>query len=150
MLHYRLATLEDCPILVELRMEMRKERDAAFRREVLYDNTLSFFCGNIASGHHVAFLCEDQDTAVATAGLSLFEMPPTSKLPCPKVAKLMNMYTLPAYRCQGIAHEMMKRIMDYAREINCGKIMLNSSDMGKPLYESFGFSLILNEYEVYL
>ena len=62
----------------------------------------------------------------------------------------MNMYTLPAYRCQGIAHEMMKQIMDYAREINCGKIMLNSSDMGKPLYESFGFSLIPNEYEVYL
>ena len=149
-MRYRLATLEDCMVLTELRMEMRKERDPQFCREALYDSTLSFFRRNIVAGRHVAFLCEDQGRVVATAGLSLFEMPPTGKLSCSKVAKLMNMYTIPSYRHRGIAHEMLKMVADYAREIGYGKIMLNSSDMGRPLYEKFGFSLIPNEYEFYL
>lgn len=149
-MQYRLAVLDDCAVLTQLRMEMRAERDPGFNREALYDSTLSFFYSNITSGRHAAFLCEDQGRIVATAGLSFFEMPPTVKLPCPKVAKLMNMYTIPEYRCRGIAHEMMRMVTDYAREAGCGKIMLNASEMGRPLYEKFGFSQIPNEYELYL
>ena len=149
-MQYRLAVLEDCVVLTQLRMEMRAERDPGFCREALYDRTLSFFHRNIASGNHAAFLCEARGKIVATAGLSFFEMPPTGKLPCPKVAKLMNMYTIPAYRRRGIAHEMLRLAADYAREAGCGKIMLNASEMGRPLYEKFGFSRIPNEYELFL
>lgn len=104
---YRIATVEDCAALTRLRMDMRKERDSDFREETLYANTLAFFQSNIAKGTHVAFLCEESGVIIGTAGLTLFEMPPTSKLPNGKVAKLMNMYTVPAHRKQGVAKGML-------------------------------------------
>ena len=144
---YRIATVEDCTALTRLRMDMRKERDSDFREETLYANTLAFFQNNIAKGTHVAFLCEEAGAIIGTAGLTLFEMPPTSKLPNGKVAKLMNMYTVPAHRKQGVAKGMLDFVMDYAKEHGYYKIMRNSSPMGKPLYERAGFTLISNEYE---
>lgn len=145
---YRIATVEDCAALTRLRMDMRKERDSDFREETLYANTLAFFQNNIAKGTHVAFLCEEAGAIIGTAGLTLFEMPPTSKLPNGKVAKLMNMYTIPAYRKQGVAKGMLDFVMDYAKEHGYYKIMLNSSPMGRPLYERAGFALIPNEYDI--
>ncbi len=87
---------------------------------------------------------------IATVGLSLFEMPPTDKLLNGKVVKLMNMYTVPKYRRNGIAKKLLEMAIAFARENEYYKIMLNSSPMGKTLYEQFGFSLIDNEYELFL
>ena len=58
----------------------------------------------------------------------------------------MNMYTVPQYRRQGVAKGMLGFVLAYAAQNNLGRIMLNASPMGKPLYEGFGFQLIPNEY----
>ena len=143
---YRVATLEDCAVLTSLRMEMRAKRDPGFCKEDLIEITHAFFQRNIQNGSHVAFLCEHEGIVIATAGLSLFEMPPTGKQPNGKVGKLMNMYTVPQYRRQGVAKGMLGFVLAYAAQNNLGRIMLNASPMGKPLYEGFGFQLIPNEY----
>lgn len=148
-MEYRIATTADCEELTYLRMKMRQERDVNFREEELYENTLNFFKRNIENGSHVAFLCEDNGTIVATAGVTLFEMPPTSKLPNGKVAKLMNMYVVPSHRRQGIADTMLRFVADYVSSHGYHKIMLNSSPMGEHLYQKFGFALIPNEYEYF-
>ena len=149
-MNYRIANKSDCSVLTQLRMQMSKERDADFCEETLYENTFDFFTRTLEAGSHIAFLCEDHGTVIATAGLSLFEMPPTTKLPNGKVAKLMNMYVIPTYRSQGIAKHMLTFVLNYAREHSYHKIMLNSSPMGEPLYQDFGFQLIPNEYEFYI
>jgi GNAT superfamily N-acetyltransferase len=146
-MRYRLGEIEDCEQLTELRLAMRKERDLTFSEDVLRINTLNFFRINIARGSHISFVCEHNGQIIATAGLTLFEMPPTDKLLNGKVAKLMNMYTVPNYRRNGIATKMLEFVMEYAREHEYYKIMLNTSPMGKKLYENFGFSLIEGEYE---
>lgn len=149
-MEYRIANVSDCNDLTRLRMQMRKERDADFREEMLYENTFQFFVRNIETGRHIAFICEDQGEIIATAGLSLFEMPPTTKLPNGKVAKLMNMYVVPDYRKQGIAKKMLEFVIDYAQKHSYHKVMLNASPMGEKLYQNFGFHLINNEYEFYI
>lgn len=149
-MNYRIATVSDCEELTRLRMQMRRERDAGFREQELRPATLDFFRRNIAGGQHVALICETETQIIATVGLTLFEMPPTTKLPNGRVAKLMNMYVIPAYRRQGIGKELLSRAAAYARGHGYRKIMLNSSPMGEELYRSFGFQLIPNEYEVYL
>ena len=149
-MEYRIANVSDCNDLTRLRMQMRKERDADFCEEILYENTFNFFARNIETGRHIAFVCEDKGKIIATAGLSLFEMPPTTKLPNGKVAKLMNMYVVPDYRRQGIAKNMLEFVVDYAKEHSYNKVMLNSSPMGEKLYQNFGFHLIKNEYEFYV
>ncbi len=147
MKYYR-AELHHCEELTSLRLAMRKERDVTFDEVSLRTHTLSFFERNIEKGTHIAFVCEDNGCLVATVGLSLFEMPPTDKLINGKVIKLMNMYTVPKYRRKGIAKKLLEMAISFAKENEYYKIMLNSSPMGKALYEQVGFSLINNEYEL--
>lgn len=143
---YRVATLEDCAVLTSLRMKMRAERDPGFCKEDLIEITHAFFQRNIQNGSHVAFLCEHEGIVIATAGLSLFEMPPTGKQSNGKVGKLMNMYTVPQQRRRGVATGMLAFVLAYAQRNALGRIMLNASPMGKSLYEKAGFKLISNEY----
>ncbi len=147
---YYKAELLHCEELTSLRLAMRKERDATLDEKNLRANTLSYFERNIKNGTHIAFVCEDNDCLVATVGLSLFEMPPTDKLINGRVAKLMNMYTIPTHRRNGIAKKLLEIAISFARENEYYKIMLNSSPMGKTLYEKAGFSLIENEYELFV
>ena len=149
-MEYRIATISDCEALTDIRMQMRKELDADFNSELIYAETLDFFKRNIKSGVHIAFICEHNRQMIATAGITLFEIMPTTEHPNGKVARLMNMYVEPFYRGKGIAKELLNRIMAYAEEHGIGKVMLNPSQMGKSLYENYGFQLLPNEYAFYL
>lgn len=40
--------------------------------------------------------------------------------------------------------------MTYAKEHQIGKVMLNPSQIGKSLYENYGFQLLPDEYVFYL
>ena len=149
-LEFRKATIFDCEQITELRMEMRQERDKMGDIKELRENTLQFFQKNLREGSFVSFLCIDNERIVGTVGLTLFEMPPTSQLTNGKVAKLMNMYTTPEYRRQGIGTQMLNLAIEFLREHSYFKVMLNSSPMGREMYQKFGFSLIPNEYEYYI
>lgn len=59
---------------------------------------------------------------------------------------IMNLYTDPKYRKQGIA----TKILDIIKEVNSRKIKiitLEATDMGKPLYEKYGFKHLKDEME---
>lgn len=147
---YRIATISDCKALTDLRMRMRKELDSNFNSELIYEKTLDFFKRNIENGTHITFVCEYDRQMIATVGITLFEIMPTTKYPNGKVARLMNMYVEPFYRNRGIARELLNRVIAYAKEHQLGKIMLNPSQMGKSLYANSGFQLLPDEYAFYL
>ena len=145
-MNYRIATIADLDKLTRLRMAMRRELDADFQEEFLLPLTRDFFQRNISNGSHVVFVCEDEGRLIADAGLTLFEMMPTTSFPNGKVARLMNMYVVPEYRRKGIAKRLLEILAAYAREIDCARIMLNPSAAGKQLYLSFGFQTMDDEY----
>ena len=62
----------------------------------------------------------------------------------------MNMYVEPIYRHKGVAKELLNCAMLYASENQIGKVMLNPSQMGRSLYENYGFQLLPDEYVFYL
>ena len=45
----------------------------------------------------------------------------------------------PEYRRQGIAKELLTRVVNEAREYGCGTVQITASDMGVLLYTNFGF-----------
>ena len=149
-MEYRTATIYDCETLTDLRMRMRKELDSDFNSKLIYAETLDFFKRNIKSGMHIAFVCEHNKQMIATVGITLFEIMPTTEHPNSKVARLMNMYVEPVYRHKGIAKALLNYVMLYAKEHRIGKVMLNPSHMGKSLYENYGFQLLSDEYVFYL
>lgn len=65
----------------------------------------------------------DDGTSVVTASLPL----------------VVNLYTEPAWRHQGIARALMATLMQWARSQGFDRLVLHASDAGRPLYVSLGF-----------
>ena len=60
----------------------------------------------------------------------------------------MNMYTNPAYRRRGIAAKTLDMLVKAAKNKGIKFISLEATDMGKPLYEKYGFIKMNNEMEL--
>ena len=54
----------------------------------------------------------------------------------------MNMYTNPAYRRKGIAYQTLNLLVADAKNKGIDAISLEATEMGRPLYEKFGFAEI--------
>ena len=67
-----------------------------------------------------------------------------SELPSPDnpgglCAYLMNIYVRSSFRKMGVAHRIVGRLIEEARKSGCGKIYLETTPEGRPVYESIGF-----------
>lgn len=60
---------------------------------------------------HTAYLVYDGETVVGTGGISYYTVLPTVHNPTGRKAYVMNMYTAPAYRRQGIAAETLRLLV---------------------------------------
>lgn len=60
----------------------------------------------------------------------------------------MNMYTNPDYRRMGIAMKTLELLVAEAKEKGIKAISLEATDMGRSLYEKFGFVKMNNEMEL--
>ena len=71
--------------------------------------------------------------------MSFIEKPPYYACPHGKIGLLSSMYTCKEYRRQGIARELLSRVVQEAKDYGCDVIQITASDMGMKLYEDFGF-----------
>lgn len=147
-MEFRRATVEDAELLTELRLEMRRERETVPPPEdmkAFEKANLDFFKENIASNSYIGIIGFEAGKVVGTGGISLHNHPPSYGVPNGKSACLLNMYTRSQFRGQGVAGKILAALVEYARSAGCCKVYLNASDMGKPIYEKFGFKDVSNE-----
>ena len=52
---------------------------------------------------------------------------------------ILNVYTEPEFRKQGIARQIMSTILTWTREHGLRSVNLHASAEGRPLYEKLGF-----------
>ncbi len=64
---------------------------------------------------------------------------PTCSNPSGKKAYIMNMFTHPEYRRQGIAYHTLDLLVKEAKGRSVTAISPEATDMGRPLYEKYGF-----------
>ena len=81
----------------------------------------------------------DGKKIIGTSGMSFVEKPPYYGCPTGRIGLLSSMYTDPEYRRQGIAKELLTRVVEEARAYGCGTVQITASDMGVLLYTNFGF-----------
>lgn len=74
-------------------------------------------------------------------------MMPTYHNPSGKKAYIMNMYTKPLYRRNGIAKRTLALLVEDAKKRGITSISLEATEIGRPLYEKFGFVQMKNEME---
>ena len=54
-------------------------------------------------------------------------------------ASILNVYTYPEYRRQGVARQIMQTMIEWCRSEGFVQVDLHASKSGKPLYEALGF-----------
>lgn len=78
----------------------------------------------------------------------MFQVMPTYHNPSGKKAYIMNMYTVPEYRRRGIAIKTLDMLIKDTKNKGITSISLEATDMGRPLYEKYGFIKMNDEMEL--
>ena len=102
----------------------------------------------LETGEHIAYLVYDNGAFVGAGGVSFYQVMPTYHNPTGKKAYIMNMYTAPEYRRQGIAIHALDLLVKDVKEQGVLQIALEATDMGRPLYERYGFVKMEDEMEL--
>lgn len=102
----------------------------------------------LSDGTHTAYLVFDGDRFIGAGGISYFRVMPTYHNASGNKAYIMNMYTSPDYRRRGIAYKTLELLVADAKEKGVKAISLEATDMGRPLYEKFGFVKMNDEMEL--
>ena len=135
---YRKLTENDLASFIEMRLAQLREEGAAENMD-LHPALLDYYHRHMADGTFVSWLALDGERIVGTSGMSFVEKPPYFGCPNGRIGLLSSMYTDPGYRRQGIARELLSRVMEEARAYGCGTVQITASDMGVLLYTDFGF-----------
>jgi GNAT superfamily N-acetyltransferase len=146
----RIATPQDVPQLVELRMRLFAEvggiqhpdADPALRAA-----TAKYFEQAAFAPHMKSWVGLAEGATVACGTLAEFRRPPYPGNLSGTEAYLLNMYTLPPFRRQGLAGEILKQILLHAKAEGYGKLWLHASGNGRALYERHGFAPNPSEME---
>ena len=135
---YRKMTKNDLETFIRMRIAQLREEGATEELD-LVPALRDYYHRHMADGTFVSWLALDGERIVGTSGMSFVEKPPYFSCPTGRIGLLSSMYTDPAYRRQGIAKELLKRVVEEARAYDCGSVQITASDMGVLLYTDFGF-----------
>ena len=148
---YRKATIEDLDVLVTTRIEVlraaNKFGSEADMSEV-EQQSRDYYTKALTDDTHTAYLVFDEDKIIGAGGVSYYRIMPTYHNPSGEKAYVMNMYTAPGYRRQGIAYKTLDLLVQDAKNRGITAISLEATDRGRPLYEKYGFVKMNDEMEL--
>jgi GNAT superfamily N-acetyltransferase len=136
----RRGSLDDLEIIVEHRRAMFADMGHA-------DDGLARMCvefrpwleRKMKAGEYLAWFAAAEDGSIAAGlGLWLMDWPP-HMVPGPPRANILNVYTRPESRRQGLARLLMESALAWCRDNGVHTVILHASEAGRPLYESMGF-----------
>ena len=135
---YRKLTETELEAFIEIRIRQLREEGAAQELD-LKPALRDYYNRHMADGTFVSWLAADGERIVGTRGMSFAESPPHFGCPNGKMGLLSSMFTARDYRRQGIAKELLSRVVNEARDYGCSDVQITASDMGVLLYTNFGF-----------
>ncbi len=83
----------------------------------------------------------DESKLIASIGLVIHSVPPSSANLVGKVGYIMNLVTLPDWQRQGIARALLEHVLDVLRTEGVPVARLHASGDGRSLYEELGFEV---------
>ena len=137
-IEYRKLSEKELDTFIHLRINQLREEGA--KEDIdLKPALLDYYKRHMKDGTFVSWLALDGNNIIGTSGMSFVEKPPYFGCPSGKIGLLSSMFTNPNYRRNGIAKELLSRIVNEAKQYGCGTIQITASDMGVKLYTDFGF-----------
>ena len=137
-IEYRILTEADLDTFIAMRITQLREEGATEDID-LRPALIDYYNRHLADDTFVSWVAVDGGRIIGTSGMSIVEKPPYFGCPSGRIGLLSSMFTDPAYRRQGIAKELLGRVVNEARLRGCGAVHITASDMGVLLYTDFGF-----------
>ena len=141
----RKAELSDLELLMEWRMRVLAEvyaDDENKNSETVRENNNAYYREHLADNSHTACFAFEAGTEriVGCGGICYQkEMPSPDNLTGTN-GYLMNIYTIPEVRSEGIGRKIIEYLINDAKERGTEKIFLESSGVAKKLYHEIGFA----------
>ncbi len=145
------ATVADVEIILHHRRCMFSDMGHGTPAELdaMVTSARPFITSGLREGSYHGWLVEVGDRVVAGGGVAMVPYQPTPLDSVARRAYVLNMYTDPAYRRQGLARQVLEAIIAWCREQGVKAVLLHASDAGRPLYEKLGFERT-NEMRLFL
>lgn len=148
---YKKATIEDTDELVRTRITVLRAANKLsddVDMSLVEKESYEYYKRALETGEHIGYLVYDNGTFIGAGGVSFYQVMPTYHNSTGKKAYIMNMYTAPEYRRQGIAFHTLDLLMNAAKKQGVLQIALEATDMGRPLYERYGFVKMEDKMEL--
>ncbi len=135
-----LKEIKDTPTLMSWRAEVIEHVFGEKAGEQLLEANRGYYIRHIADGSHYAVVSVCDGEECGCGSVCFTDELPSPDNPSGRCAYLMNIYVRSAYRNHGIAHRIVSHLIEVSSGRGCGKIYLETTDDGKPVYSSLGFS----------
>ena len=148
---FRKASINDLDLLVKTRIEVLRAAnglDGNTDMSKVESESYLYYTSAMENGRHTAYLVFDGNLLVGAGGISYYTVMPTFHNPSGEKAYIMNMYTKPDYRRKGIATKTLDLLVRDAKEHGVTAISLEATDIGRKLYEKYGFVAMKSEMEL--
>jgi GNAT superfamily N-acetyltransferase len=150
MTDYRIrpCTREDAATVAHHRVEMFREMGEVPTEDLardLLEKSTTALAATLADQTYVGWFAVDAaERVIAGAGAHVRPQLPRmthsrTRVVTTPAPLIVNVYTEPEWRGQGIARALMRVLMDWAVGIGAERAVLHASDAGRPLYVSLGF-----------
>ena len=134
-----LRQISDIPTLMDWRAEVIRNVFGEEADLVLLEANRRYYLRHIPDDSHIAFVASYRGVECGCGAICLSDELPSPDNPSGRCAYLMNIYVREAFRNHGIAHKIVSRLVEEAKKRDCGKIYLETTADGKPVYASLGF-----------
>ena len=143
-IEFKKLTEAELETFIDMRIRQLTEEYVSSGRTVpenvdLKSALFDYYHRHMADGTFVSWLALDGGEIIGTSGMSFVEKPPYFTCPSGKLGLLSSMSTDPGHSRQGIAKELLHRVVEEARAYGCGSVHITASDMGVKLYTAYGF-----------
>ena len=121
--------------LTELQGYQPKEKETQLRIELT-----EYFKQAIAFNSYIGWVAEYNSKPVGFGGIVIQKIPGHFEYVKGLKGYILNMFTIPEYRQNGICHNILKRLISNGKELRLNSIYLHATNEGIDLYRKEGFS----------
>lgn len=147
------VSLEHIDTIINLRLEMLEELgelNSPQEKLLMENSTREYLTKALSNNEFISYMAEIDGKPVSISGMVFFQRPPYLENLEGIEAYILNMYTLPAFRGNGLAKVLLNHCIDESRKRGVKRIWLHASESGAPLYKKMGFKNKNSEMELFL
>ena len=139
---YHKASKDDVATLVENRILFALELSGSQNEDVIQQlrtQMTNYFTKATEDNSCISFIAKSNEKVAGIGSVHLKEMPGNFKNPSGKWGYIMNMYTIPEFRRNGICKNILNLLVEEGQKIGVTAFELHATEEGEKVYTQEGF-----------